>query len=221
MPLRHAAVHLILAGLVLVVPLSAAFPQANQRTAQPPPTRPSQKPRISLTLTGGFGVPLSHEGITRFWRGGPAGSVTLLIRTDRGMAFGVGADAAMLKFKPDAFTASYPGVAPQTRDIGYLGLSIAWRWLPFAKYRFAPYAGLNVGASKYTGVVYYEIINGVRRTYYFFSGTPRLTIAFVGGAELNLSRWASMVLEAKMTYLQGDPNAGLGLLMGGGFRFTL
>ena len=183
------------------------------------PARKSFRPTISIT--GGIGYPLSRSGLTQYWGGGPCGTITFTIPVDRAIAFGIGLDGALLKFDAPGFSAAHPGIAVRAKDLGYLSAYLAWRYTPFSRYRFAPYIGANIGASRFTGATYREVVNGVRQTYYFIPGIARLTIGVLGGLDVVLARSITFALEAKMTYVHNDPNAGLGLLMSGGIRVAL
>lgn len=138
----------ILFPLLAVLVLSILHPvrgQAQQQIGQSRVKVARQRLRPILSLTGGFDYPISRPGLTQYWRGGVCGSITFLIPANRMVAFGIGLDGALLKFSPSGFAAAYPGVAVQSRDLGYLSTYLAWRYTPFSRYRLGPYIGANFG----------------------------------------------------------------------------
>ncbi len=197
-------------------PAQAKKPPSARGTAVQP-----RRTALRFFIGGGFGFPLSKAGIKEFWQGGPAVSAAFLVGIRPDVAFGLGADAMLLKFRTSSFTGKYAGVAAQVRDVGYLSLYIAWKYTPFWKKRLAPYIGANIGIAKYTVASYGAVIDGVRKTYYDIPGRARLNAGFVGGTDYVLSRSLALSAEAKVTYMFHDPNAGFGLTLLGGFRFTL
>lgn len=211
---------------VLTCILSPLVPSISpaQSHDRPSAEEPRIAPRPSLLrvyVQAGYDLPLSEKGIKKFWPGGTAASASLLINRSPEIGFGLGMDAALLKFRASSFRSTFPGVLVQARDVAYLSLFIALRYTPFAKKRLAPFFGANVGIAKFTQATYIALVDSVRKTYYNVPGIARLTLGVVGGTDYYITRWFALTAEAKLTYMLHDPNAELGVLVVGGFRFTL
>jgi len=164
---------------------------------------------------------LSKAGIKEFWNGGAAASVSHMVSVNRIVAFGVGIDAALLMFDAERFKTAHAGVPVQARNTAFLNAYITWKYTPFWKYRLAPYFGASVGAARYTGAEYKQIVNDVKVTYYDIPGITHLTLSVFAGSELLLARWVALTVEAKATYVHHDPDAGIGIGLNGGFHFIL
>jgi len=201
-----------------------ASPEA--RSQQPKPVaqktgaaQPSK--RLTLSFTGGAGIPISKAGIREFWNGSATGSVSILASVSREVAFGVGVDAGMLVFDQTKFIGTYPSVPVQERNTAFLHVYIAWRYTPFWKNRWAPFLGATVGAARFTAAEYKQMVNGVKVTYYEIPGMTRLSFGGILGTDLILSSRVALTVEGRMTYVHNDPEAGLWLALNGGIRFFL
>ncbi len=218
---RQFSSFLLLSCCLLLMLPATALPQAKKKPAPAQQPKPAPETRVSIQIEAGYGFPLSKAGIKQFWEGGPSASALVLIRAQKALSVGIGAEGTLLKFRPSDFESTFPGVPVQERSIGYIGLAVAVRYTPFEKYRFAPYFGATVGAGKYTTASYSAVINGVRTTYYNIPGTARLSMGAIGGAEYKLSPQVWFAGEVRVTYLFHDPNAGWGLMALLGPRFSL
>jgi hypothetical protein len=214
---RFIAVLLVFVLFQGVVP--SAYPQQVRAGAAKPTATQQSFRRLTLSFTAGFGMPLSKAALKQFWNGGPAASASFLVSVNRSVAFGVGLDAAMLTFNASNFTATYPGVPVQERTTTFLNLYIGWRYTPFWKNRFAPYLGATIGAGRFTGAEYKQIVNGGRVTYYEIPGITRLSVGGIIGADYKLTGRLALVVEGKGTYLHNDPEAGVVITVSGGIRF--
>jgi hypothetical protein len=201
--------------------IPAAYPQqVGTGDAKTPATQQSFR-RITLAFTAGYGAPLSKTALRQFWKGGPAMSASFMVGVNRSVAIGVGLDAAMLIFDKSNFAVTYPGVPVQSRNTTFLNLSIGWRYTPFWKNRFAPYFGATVGAGRFTGAEYKQIVNGVRATYYEIPGITRLSVGGVIGANYVLTGRVALIAEGRGTYLHNDSEAGVVITVSAGIRFFL
>lgn len=216
---RFLLVLFVWCTLPLIVP-AVYSQQPNPGTTQRTTSKPALN-RVTVSLTIGGGIPISKAALTEFWDGGVSGSVSFMVSVNRVVAFGVGMDAGVLLFSQPRFILTYPTVPLQARNTSFLNLYIAWRYTPFWKNRWAPFFGATVGAARYTGAEYKQIVNGVRVTYYEIPGMTRLSLGGIVGVDLNLSPRAALAVEARGTYVHKDPEAGLWLALNGGIRFIL
>ena len=193
-------------------------------TAQKPGKAAAPGPdtsKTSLAVSVGYGTPRSKDALTQFWKGGPAFSMKLLVRSTRSLSFGVGGDVSALWFRLSKFAATYPSVEAHRKDMAWFDLFM------FSRYTFAtgmalrPYGEFSIGASRLSGAEYKEVVDSVRVTYYEIPARTRLALTFTGGLEIPVSGSFSFLAEANLRYVHNDPNVGVGLLFMGGARVRL
>lgn len=175
----------------------------------------------TITLSFGAGIPQSRDGITRFWDMGPSGSATFMVNVSKPVSFGVGVDAALLKFNESAFRFAFPNITVRSRDVLMANVYIAMKCVLMPSMRFTPFLGASIGATHVSEAVYQEVVDSVRVTYYNIPGRSKLTIGVTAGVDTYLARWITFELEAKANYVHNDPDLGVASFIRGGFRFTL
>jgi hypothetical protein len=174
-----------------------------------------------LMVTFGAIMPQSKAGLTQFWKMGPSGSIRLLTPVSRTFALGMGFDASLLYFKRGAFSAAYPDVPRQRRNLAYLNLSLVCMYTLAPGRRTSAFIDGEIGASRFTGATYKVIINDVRTVYYDIPGRMRLTIGLGTGVDIGLQRWIAVRVEGRALYMHDDPNAGVTLALRAGLKFLL
>lgn len=177
--------------------------------------------RETLTLSFGAGIPHSRTGLTAFWNAGPSGSAKFMVNVSKVVAFGIGVDAALLKFNEPAFRFTYPTVPLQSRDIVMASVYLAVKCMMLPSMRVSPYVGMTLGATHSSEAIYGDVISGVRVSYYNLPARSRLTIGLALGTDIYISRRLAVELEAKSNYIHHDPDFGVASFVRGGFRFTL
>lgn len=188
-------------------------------TALPAQTPPREGPlRQAFTATVGAAVPLSHDGLTGFWKPGLSAAGRFTTSVTREVGIGVGVEASQFSFDRVAFEEAFPAVAPETNDLLLIGVSVHAKVLLLPAYRTCPYVVLEVGAARLTEATYRRVSGGMRTTYYSVGGTTRLSAGLSGGADITLTRWLALEIEGKMTYIHNDPDAGFLGAARGGFR---
>lgn len=200
--------------LLILVMCSRSFSQHTQLNAPFPKKQ-------TLSVSFGAGIPQSRDGITRFWDMGPSGSATFMVNVSKPVSFGIGVDAALLKFNESAFRFAFPGVAVQGKDVVMANVYIAMKCVLMPSMRFTPFLGATIGATHVSEAIYGDVIDSVRVTYYSIPGRGKLTIGVSAGTDLYLARWITFEVEAKANYVHNDPDLGVASFIRGGFRFTL
>jgi hypothetical protein len=213
----RSCARLVTTALVLLT----AFSDVTAQRSSIPDTPAARSPRISLAITGGYGIPGAKRPLTRFWKGGPEAGLRLLFRAAPGFWVGMGTDVAGLWFRQTKFALAYPTVAVQKRNMAWVNLYLLTRvgFLPSASVH--PYVEVAVGGSRLSGADYKQVVDSVRVTYYDIPGRMRLAMTFTCGMEIPVSRRLSFVVDAALRSVRNDENVGLGGLFQGGVRVTL
>ncbi len=220
---RSRSVLLVVALAILYVPPAVLGQARTGKTApgRTTPAKPAPFRPVVLSVGGGFGLPLSRDGIKQFWMGGPTGSLGVLFRMNRSFAAGLGVEGAFLPFDEMAFGTTYPAVSVHHMDVGLVHLFVQAKYTPFGKYRLAPYLAGTLGGARLSNAEYYEVIGGKRVTYYSIRAITRFAAGMGLGTDLMLSRSLYLWAELKGTYIHNDPNIGLWTSLVGGLRFVL
>ncbi len=211
----------ILVAVALLGVQSLAPCQTKPAKATPAKTKRADTRRVILSIGGGFGLPVTRDGIKQFWTGGPVGSIGILFGVNPSFATGLGFEGAFLPFNETAFVAAYPTVPVHHQDIGLMHLFLEGKYTPFAKYRLAPYVAGTLGAARLSNAECYDVIGGKRVTYYSIKSITRFAAGMALGTDLSLSRSVIAWAELKATYIHNDPNIGLWTSLVGGVRFVL
>jgi opacity protein-like surface antigen len=186
-----------------------------------PDTSDHKSSRLSLKVSGGLATPKSKKSLTRFWKGGPAFSVNLLVRAAPGFWVGTGVDVSALWFRQANFGLRYPSVELQRRNMAWVNIFLLSRFGLSPGGPVHPYVEFGAGGSRLSGAEYKEIVDSVRVTYYEIPARTRLAMKFTGGIEITLSPAFAFIAEGALRYVHNDPNMGVGLLLQGGVRLTL
>ena len=192
---------------------------AGDARAQKPPA--ASLPYRTVVIGGGMEWPLTHDGITRYWRAGPAATVEFDVRMRRRFLIGVGLDVGAYWFRASRFIQFNPGVPLHNIPVAQITIALTGRVELFPEKRFGPYLGLSIGASRVTAAVYQQVIDSVRVTYFNIPGRTRLSVGGIAGVTYNANRWLGIEAESRLLYIHHDPDAGLTLLLRAGLRFTL
>jgi hypothetical protein len=203
--------------------LSSVLSTAQDRDRPQVLVRPAPRfPKNSITISGGWTVPLSHAPIREFWKPGASAALAMYVNVNRLVALGIGAEAAYFVFDKPAFDSRYPGDAQHPLDVGNLHLFLAWKYTGRLGTVISPTIGATVGVSKMTKAVYRVRTGaGVRKTYYEIPGMARATLGGTAGVEIAMNRGVSLAVEGRVQYVHNDPQTGI--LAGGrlGLRFNL
>jgi len=201
-----------LLGVFLLL-LTAEGARAQKPPASAPPVR-------SVRLAGGMSWPVSHEGLTRYWRAGPAGSLEFDVRIRRRYLVGVGVDVAALWFRASRFGLAHPGVPLENKPVAQITIALSGRVELLPEKRIGPYCGLSIGASRLTAAVYQQVIDSVRVTYFRIPGRTRLSAAGFAGVTFYATRWLGFEAESRLLYVHNDPDAGVTVALRTGIRFS-
>lgn len=175
----------------------------------------------TLTVSFGAGIPQSRDGIKAFWDMGPSGSAKFMVNISKPVSFGVGVDAALLRFNESAFRFAFPNVPVRSTNVMMANVYIAMKCVLMPSMRFTPFLGATIGATHVSEAIYGDVIDSVRVTYYSIPGRSKLTFGISAGTDLYLARWITFEMEAKANYVHNDPDLGVASFIRGGFRFTL
>ena len=178
-------------------------------------------PFRTVCISGGMSWPVTHEGLTRYWRGGPTVAVDFNVRFRRRFLLGVGLDVAAFWFRSSRFIQSNPGVPLHNMPVSHITIALTGRVELTPGKRFVPYLGLSIGASRLTAAVYREVIDSVRVTWFNIPGRTRLSAGGIAGVSFQTSRWLGVEAESRLLYVHNDPDAGLVVLLRAGLRFTI
>jgi hypothetical protein len=180
-----------------------------------------RQPKGSISITVGGIAPLSHASLTEFWNPGLVASVGLYVHLQPAVAVGLGIEGGFLQFDTGAFQAKYPTVPVRYADLGYLHLSVRWRYTLVPAARLTPYFLADVGAAKVSHAIYQETVAGKRVTYYEIPGRTRLAVGGGIGCAYIMSRALLLEAEVNGLYMHNDPEAGLLVAARLGVRFNL
>ena len=219
--MKTLALRFLAIGLLAAYGVDDTVAQQATPGTRTSPTSRSTHRRTYLSLGAGYSFIYSHEGIDEFWNGKIAGSVAFTVNIANGVNLGVGVDAARIKFDRRAFYERFPTIPGQARDILMLNVYLAWRYTPFARYRTAPFIGVDVGASHTTPATYKEVIGGVRHVYYDIPAKTRLILSPVAGLTIYPVSWFAFEFQGKAVLHVNDPDFGLTVLALGGLRIRL
>lgn len=204
-------------GVVLL--LAAADAHAQKRPATPQPANPL--PARTVMIGGGMAWPLTHDGVTRYWRAGPAAAVEFDVRVRRRFLVGVGIDVGAFWFRASRFIQSNPGVALHNIPVAQITIALTGRMELFPEKRISPSLGLSIGVSRLTAAVYRQEIDSVRVTWFSIPGRTRLSVGGIAGVTFRATRWLGIDAESRLLYIHNDPDAGLMLLLRAGLRFAI
>src|SRR5512140_2052415 len=178
--------------------------------------------RVSLAITAGYAAPTSKDALTQFWKGGPVGGISVLVRAAPGFWIGAGLDVSALWFRESAFAQAYPSVEMQKKNMAWVNIFVLSRYGGFVRSGpVHPYTELAIGASRLSGAEHKEVIDSVRVTYYEIPARTRLALKLTGGMEIPAWPGISFLVEGAVRYVHNDPNVGVGILVNGGVRVTL
>jgi len=207
--------------IILAIILSIAARVATAQTTSKPGSAARKSPRVSLVVTAGYVSPLSKDGLTQFWKGGPGCALSLLVRAAPRFWVGTGVDVSALWFRVSRFQQAYPSVQAQGKNMAWFNIFMLSRFGFIPGGSVHPYVELAVGASRLSGAEYKAVVDSVRVTYYEIPARTRLAVTFTGGLEIPLSGSLSFLAEGAFRYVHNDENLGIGLLASAGVRVIL
>ena len=204
-------------GLLLLLDAGVAV---SQQTRLRPVRRSYARP--TLIVTGGVAEPLSHESLTDFWLRGPAASVAFTLDVQRWLALGIEFGGAQFYFDRAAFGLKYPGVPIEAQNAGMIDAHLLAKFMFDPRMIFSPYLTGTLGATHWTGASYKEELPGQpRRIFYDIPRKTRLAAGLTLGADIVLSSWFAVVVEARASTVINDPDLGLTAALRGGVRLRL
>ena len=188
------------------------------RAQKPPAPVPMAR---SVLVGGGMSWPLTHDGLTQYWRAGPTAAVEFDVRIRRRYQVGLGLEVGAFWFRSARFIQANPGVALHNRPVAQITVAFTGRMELFPEKRIGPFLGLTIGASRFTPAVYQQEIDSVRVTRFNLPEKTRLTVGGIAGVTFHVNRWLGIEAESRLMYVHHDPDAGLILLLRAGLRFTI
>lgn len=210
-----------LAALLLVVLSGSATAQTDSRT-QDKYFWLTYAPRFrTIEFWAAMGIPVSHEGLTEFWKRGPGAGMNLLFLAANNVVVGAGAEATLLSFRRGTFAERFPGVPLQVEDMVLVHLTLNMRYYLRPSIRMSPYVGLDIGVARLSGAEYKRLVDGVRHTYYEIPATARLTFGASAGVDYYVIKRVALQGEVRSVVVHNDPNVGLLLSLRMGVKLAL
>jgi hypothetical protein len=203
-------------GRVLAQTQSAQAPSITK-----PRTVSQSWKRPALSVSVGIAFPLSKDAVKQYWSPGMSGSAAILLPAEPSLLVGLAFDASSLRFDEAAFETAYPGVPPNSIDLGVFNLQLLLRRLFRPGMRFSPWLEGGLGGALITGATYREVINGARVTYFDVKRTTRLSASACVGADIFFNAALALSLRGKFSYLINDPSIGVLTLADAGLRIRL
>jgi hypothetical protein len=184
-----------------------------------------QQPRMpalrhAVSLNAGLVWPVSRDGLTRFWRSGPAASLSFYVAVNRYVSIGLGLEAAKFRFSRSRFLAAYPATIPHDDNIFWTHVSVGGKLAFLPGMRTNPYLCASIGASRLTEALHREINGQERTTYYYVGGATRLTGALGAGADIWFNRYLAVEFEVRCVAIHNDPDFGIGVSGQAGVHFA-
>lgn len=218
-------------ALLVCVFLPDALAQRPSKPAGKPVTRPLIKPAkkvppkrparvVSITAMGGAGWPLAKESLTDFWRYGPNGMLSFSTAVNRRLSLGLGVDFTIFPFSNAAFGKKFPALTPPDRSVAWMNVFLLARYEFNPNRRVSPYIQVSFGPSRLTQASFIGVQDSVRQTYYEIHPRSRLALGISAGVEIDMTRWLAWVMEANSVFVYNDPEAGMRVVLRGGFKFT-
>jgi hypothetical protein len=211
--------------LILIVAVSEGGSQLKTPTrarAVPQRIRLLYSPRqTTISFSLGISPPVSHDGLTNYWRTGPGGSVRVLFSCSKYLKMGFGSDLSIFYFRKSNSQATQQALALRVEDASILSGYIAIRLYVRPALRLSPFIEGNFGFSHITPSAYRLVVNDVPTVIYDLRKSDHLSAGLVGGFDYYLSRKVAFEIDVKANYIDGTAEVGLIMFAGAGLKFTL
>ena len=172
----------------------------------------------SISITGGYAWPGSHDGLTKYWGPGPSASVEFLTSVSRVVSLGFDLEGSAFWFRGPVFVSAYPNLPFRNPPVAQIVAGIVGRFTITPGKKFAPYVGGMIGLSHVTGAEYRQDSDSGRVTYYYIPFQTRLAASVFGGVEYRVSRRLAFEAEGRALYVNDDPDVGVVAVLRAGIR---
>jgi len=169
---------------------------------------------------GGAGWPIAKQSLTDFWRYGPNVMFALTTPVSRRLALGISYDFTVLRFSYAGFAEKYPKLTPPDRKVTWMNVFLLARYEFTPQKQISPYVQLSFGPSRLTPASFTGVVDSVKKTYYEIHPRSRLALGVSAGVEIDMAAWLAWVTEINGVFVYNDTEAGMRVVLRGGFKFT-
>jgi hypothetical protein len=177
--------------------------------------------QTTLSFALGIAPPVSHDGLTAYWRTGPGGSARVLFTCSKYLKVGFGSDFAIFYYRKGSNQSTQQALSLRAEDASFLNAYLALRLYARPALRLSPFIEGDFGFTHITPSSYRVVVNDVPQFTRELGSADHLSVGVLGGFDYYLSRRVAFEGVVKGTYVDGSDEVGLFMFVGAGLKFTL